>query len=105
MRQLLLAIINLSPWIIAIVYDILLYTCRSVWFEVPRYGGRAQGAARPRAPSVRDRSRRMSFADLMRVSSFSGAEDNVDQLRQRHRQHRRDISAVSIQEEDYTALS
>jgi hypothetical protein len=79
--QLVLAIINISPWIIAIVYDIVLYVARRLWHEIPVWGGRARGDARPRAPSLRDRSRRLSFAELIRGSSVpetnSDARDEV----------------------------
>ncbi|KAL2400428.1 hypothetical protein ABEF95_006361 [Exophiala dermatitidis] len=70
---LLLAIINISPWILAILYDLFYYLGRIVWHEVPIWGGRARGEHRPRAPSLRDRDghnrrrskRGLSFADII----------------------------------------
>ncbi|KAL2397577.1 hypothetical protein ABEF93_001349 [Exophiala dermatitidis] len=70
---LLLAIINISPWILAILYDLVYYLGRIVWHEVPIWGGRARGEHRPRAPSLRDRDghnrrrskRGLSFADII----------------------------------------
>ncbi|KAK6379377.1 hypothetical protein LTS17_006295 [Exophiala oligosperma] len=62
---LLLAVINLLPWILAILYDACLYVGRVIYHEIPFFGGRARGEHRPRAPSLRDRVRRMSFVDLV----------------------------------------
>lgn len=63
--QLLLAVINILPWILAILYDACLYVGRVIYHEIPFFGGRARGEHRPRAPSLRDRVRRMSFVDLV----------------------------------------
>jgi hypothetical protein len=93
-----LAAINLSPWIIAIAYDLILYACRTIWYEFPVYGGRARGNRRPRAPSIRERPRRMSFADLIRVNSGASIE-GAENVRQRRQQHKRELSAESIEEE------
>lgn len=101
--QLGLAIINISPWIIAIVYDIILYIARRLWHEVPVWGGRAHGDARPRAPSLRDRPRRLSLAELIRGTSPSGnnSDDPRDEVRRRHQAHVRNTStaSTSIEEE------
>jgi hypothetical protein len=100
--QLALAIINISPWILAIVYDLVLYILRRVWHEIPIWGGRAHGDARPRAPSLHDRSRRLSFAELIRGASPSRSDsDNGDELRRRHKAHVRNAStaSASIEEE------
>lgn len=47
-----LAVLNLSPWFVAILYDLVLWICRSLWHEVPVVGGRAQGRIRPRRPGL-----------------------------------------------------
>ena len=45
----------IGPWALLIIYDMLLYIFRSVYYEVPVIGGRAQGRQRPRAPSLTER--------------------------------------------------
>ena len=52
---LLLALLTIGPWLVLIVYDFLLYLVRTLLFEVPYFGGRAQGASRPRLPSLSER--------------------------------------------------
>jgi len=97
-----LAILNLAPWLLAIVYDLLYYISRQIWHEIPFIGGRARGAQRPRAPSLRDRARRMSLKELL------GAGGGVEGAQRRksaggsvgEKGHRRDISRESIAEED-----
>ncbi|ETN47055.1 uncharacterized protein HMPREF1541_01245 [Cyphellophora europaea CBS 101466] len=106
---LVLAIINLAPWVIAILYDLLLYIGRRLWHEMPIWGGRARGDARPRAPSLRDRPRRFSLVELMGGGdggSGSKEEMSVDELRRRHKTHVRNTSAASvgIEEEPFEAL-
>ncbi|KAF2145042.1 uncharacterized protein K452DRAFT_200774, partial [Aplosporella prunicola CBS 121167] len=51
----LLGIFTIGPWAALIVYDIILYVFRSVTYEIPFIGGRAQGKRRPRAPSLSER--------------------------------------------------
>ncbi|KIW65459.1 hypothetical protein PV04_07717 [Phialophora macrospora] len=93
---LILALLNLAPWILAILYDFLYYVCRQVWHEVPFVGGRAQGAQRPRAPSLRDRARRMSLKDIL-TGGAPGVGDGDE--KRAHLGHRRDLSTESISEE------
>ncbi|KAJ9610491.1 hypothetical protein H2200_005268 [Cladophialophora chaetospira] len=93
---LILATINMTPWILAILYDLLYYVCRRVWHEIPFIGGRAQGAQRPRAPSFRDRARRMSLRDLVTGGEGSGGSTG---RRGQEKAHRRDLSRESIEEE------
>ncbi len=49
-----------------LAYDLVLYCCRVVAFEVPVVGGRARGEQRPRAPTLAERPggrpRRFSLA-------------------------------------------
>ncbi|KAF2872202.1 hypothetical protein BDV95DRAFT_628593 [Massariosphaeria phaeospora] len=63
---LLLAFVTLGPWAFLLVYDLVLYLARSITYEIPVVGGRAQGKARPRAPSLTERPsghrRRFSLA-------------------------------------------
>ncbi|ETI26045.1 hypothetical protein G647_02822 [Cladophialophora carrionii CBS 160.54] len=92
---LILAILNMVPWILAILYDFLYYVCRQIWHEVPFIGGRAQGAQRPRAPSLRDRARRMSFKDILTGGPGAGEGSET----RRNQGHRRDLSRESISEE------
>ncbi len=61
-----MAVINIAPWIFAILYDVFLYLGRLIYHEIPIWGGRARGQRRPRAPSLRERQRRrLSLADMV----------------------------------------
>jgi hypothetical protein len=51
-----MGILVIGPWALLIVYDMLLYIFRSVYYEVPVIGGRAKGRQRPRAPSLTERA-------------------------------------------------
>lgn len=53
--QLLLGIITIGPWLLLIVYDLVLYIFRAIAYEVPYFGGRARGRQKPRAPSFAER--------------------------------------------------
>lgn len=53
--QLLLGIMTIGPWLLIIVYDIVLYIVRAIIYEVPYFGGRARGRQKPRAPSLSER--------------------------------------------------
>lgn len=93
--QLLLAILNISPWLLAILYDLVLWICRSIWFEIPVYGGRAQGAARPRAPSLTEARRRPSFAELITGGhSRTQSQEAVAELRRRDRERKHSNNAL-----------
>ncbi|KAI9748192.1 MAG: hypothetical protein M1815_003452 [Lichina confinis] len=50
-----LAMITIGPWLLFLLYDILLYLWRSATYELPYLGGRARGRQRPRAPSLVER--------------------------------------------------
>jgi len=50
---LVLAAIAIGPWLLLIVYDIILYLFRTATYEIPYFGGRARNRPRPRAPSLR----------------------------------------------------
>ncbi|EXJ67538.1 uncharacterized protein A1O5_09551 [Cladophialophora psammophila CBS 110553] len=102
---LILAFINMAPWLLAILYDVLYYIGRRIWHEIPVWGGRARGEHRPRAPSLRDRARRVSFRDLMSggIGMGTGRAEQDDQLgndkSKGQKGHRRGLSAQSIEEE------
>ena len=53
--QLVLATIAIGPWLLLIVYDIILYLFRTATYEIPYIGGRARNRPRPRAPSLSER--------------------------------------------------
>ncbi|KAF2006890.1 hypothetical protein P154DRAFT_454672 [Amniculicola lignicola CBS 123094] len=63
---LLFAAIVIGPWAALLFYDFILYVVRAVGHEIPYFGGRARGRARPRAPSLTERPsghrRRFSLA-------------------------------------------
>ncbi|OAP63389.1 hypothetical protein AYL99_02616 [Fonsecaea erecta] len=96
----------MAPWLIAILYDVLYYIGRRIWHEVPVWGGRARGEHRPRAPSLRDRARRMSLRDLVSGGIGLGtgreeqdSDDLGNEKNKGHKGHRRGPSAQSIEEE------
>ena len=103
--KLLLAVINILPWILAFLYDALLYLGRMVWHEIPVFGGRARGENRPRAPSLRQRAgRRMSFVEL--VTGTTGASGGgaapstpTRATTRQERGHEKNLSRTSIPEE------
>lgn len=43
------------PWLLLIIYDILLFIFRVATYELPIIGGRARNRPRPRAPSLSER--------------------------------------------------
>lgn len=55
LTQLLLGTITIGPWLLIIIYDIVLYIVRALAYEVPFFGGRARGRQKPRAPSLSER--------------------------------------------------
>lgn len=100
--QLFLAVLNMSPWILAILYDFLLWVTRSVWYEIPIYGGRARGETRPRAPSLRDSTRRTSFVEILTAthSRSQSHDESMASLRKRAHQNRNSISVLEESEND-----
>lgn len=78
--QLVLGTIIIGPWLLLLVYDILLYFWRSATYELPYIGGRARGKRRPRAPSLAERPdgrhrRKISIPGVSRQS-----EDDVSAI-------------------------
>lgn len=55
LSQLVLAILTVGPWLLVLLYDLVLYIWRSATYELPGIGGRARGRHRPRAPSLTER--------------------------------------------------
>lgn len=99
LQQLILGLINLSPWFLAILYDLIYYISRQIWYYIPVYGGRARGDARPRAPSLRDRKRRRSIAELISGEGSRTREEQRAELR-KDQLHQRNVSHESIKEEE-----
>jgi hypothetical protein len=77
--QIFLAILNFSPWLIAILFDLAFYIARRIWHEIPVYGGRARGERRPQAPNLtRGRRRRtLSLAGIMTSASPTAAREQI----------------------------
>jgi len=74
---LLLSFLNIAPWLIAIIFDFLLWIYRLVYHIIPVYGGRARGQTRPRAPSVRDAHRKR--VSLVGLGALGGDEQEQEQ--------------------------
>ncbi len=55
MAQLVIGALILGPWVLILVYDVVLYLWRSIAYELPYVGGRYRGSQRPRAPSLKQR--------------------------------------------------
>ncbi|KAI4253754.1 MAG: hypothetical protein LQ352_003501 [Teloschistes flavicans] len=64
LKELLLGVLTLGPWALLIVYDLLLWIFRCIYYVIPFIGGRARGKKRPRAPSLSERpsGRRRTFS-------------------------------------------
>ena len=88
----------MSPWLLAILIDLFLYTFRQVWYWIPILGGRAKGRTRPRAPSLKDAHRRsLSLAGIM--GSGSPGRVRAEGLRRRHERNNSEKSIeVAIDE-------
>ncbi|KAK3064095.1 hypothetical protein LTS18_010157 [Coniosporium uncinatum] len=74
-----LGLLTIGPWILVILYDFVLYSWRSMTYEVPYIGGRARGKQRPRAPSLAERPdgqpRRMSMVGVRPPSALRSDSD------------------------------
>jgi hypothetical protein len=82
----------MSPWLVAILIDLVLYIFRQFWYWVPIWGGRAQGRNRPRAPSLKDARRRtLSLAGIIGSGSPGTIRDEASK-----RRHERNSSEKSI---------
>lgn len=88
----------MSPWLLAILYDFVLWVSRCIWYEIPLYGGRAQGYTRPRGPSFRETGRRMSLVEIIGAGhARKQSQDTIAQLRRRD--HQRKESSNALEEE------
>ena len=90
--QLVFGLVMIGPWAALVIYDLILYVFRAVSYEIPIVGGRAQGKARPRAPSLTERPsghrRRFSLARSKdeTVHSTGGSAADASDARSRHTQ-------------------
>lgn len=77
--QLLLGILTIGPWLILILYDLVLYIVRAATYEIPYFGGRARGRQKPRAPSLVERpsGRARKFSIGTAVISGSESEEKT----------------------------
>ncbi|KAH7380091.1 hypothetical protein BKA66DRAFT_571167 [Pyrenochaeta sp. MPI-SDFR-AT-0127] len=77
-----LGLVAIGPWAALLLYDLLLYICRAVAYDIPFIGGRARGKARPRAPSLTERPsgrrRRFSLARRQDGPTHSTSSSKVD---------------------------
>ena len=100
-----MGLINISPWVIALLIDLVLYIVRKVWFEIPIWGGRARGEIRPQAPVYPDRERRRTLSLVGFMSGGSPGRVREEERRRkeeglRNRGHKRNVSAESIEENE-----
>lgn len=56
MTQIGLGLAIIGPWVLIILYDLILYLWRTFTYEIPVVGGRARGRARPRAPTLTEKA-------------------------------------------------
>lgn len=89
----------MSPWLLAILYDFVLWVTRSLWYEIPVYGGRAKGETRPRAPSLRDSNRRTSFVEILTGTHSRSQSHDEDMASLRKRAHQTGQNSISVVEE------
>ncbi|KAG9248736.1 hypothetical protein BJ878DRAFT_309743 [Calycina marina] len=83
-----LAALAIGPWLLLILYDILLFIFRVATYHIPYIGGRARNRPRPRAPSLSEKSsgraRTLSLPISATRSTFAHAEEvTVESLRKR----------------------
>ncbi|KAL8697920.1 MAG: hypothetical protein Q9201_006853 [Fulgogasparrea decipioides] len=72
---LLLGILTIGPWALLIIYDLLLWIFRSIYYVIPFVGGRARGKKRPRAPSLSERPSGRPRTFNIGGTQFTGVED------------------------------
>jgi hypothetical protein len=82
-----LGIIVIGPWLLLLVYDMILYVFRTATYDIPYVGGRARNRPRPRAPSLSERpsgrARTFSLTVPGVSSTVDGAEETIDGLKKR----------------------
>ena len=92
---------TIGPWLLFIVYDVLLYFVRAVTYEIPYIGGRAQGRQRPRAPTLAERpnGRARTFSIGGPITSGSDTDEfQVVRLRSRNTLPSDDSNAIAEEE-------
>ena len=91
-----MGVILIGPWVFLLVYDLVLYIARSITHEIPIVGGRAQGKARPRAPSLTERPsghrRKFSMAPRRDKSEPSSGDTKMNLSDPRWRKTRDGLS-------------
>jgi hypothetical protein len=80
-------VIAIGPWLLLIVYDMVLYLFRTATYEIPYIGGRARNRPRPRAPSLSERPsgkpRSFSLTVPGVPTAVEAAEETVEGLKKR----------------------
>ncbi|CAO1601695.1 hypothetical protein XANCAGTX0491_005338 [Xanthoria calcicola] len=71
---LLLGILTIGPWALLLIYDLLLWIFRSIFYIIPFVGGRARGKKRPRAPSLSERPSGRVRTFSIGGTQFAGTE-------------------------------
>jgi len=82
-----LGVIAIGPWLLLIVYDMILYLFRTATYEIPYIGGRARHRPRPRAPNLSERPsgkpRSFSLTVPGVPTAVEAAEETVEGLKKR----------------------
>jgi len=78
----------IGPWVLLLVYDMILYLFRIATYEIPYIGGRARNRPRPRAPSLSERPSGMARSISLTVPGVPTtvedvAEETVEGLKKR----------------------
>lgn len=85
--QLLLGALVIAPWMLVIIYDMILYLFRTATYDIPVIGGRARNRPRPRAPSLSERPsgrpRNLTIPSFSASTPEIVAADAIDGLKQR----------------------
>lgn len=99
--------ITIGPWLLLIVYDLLLFLFRTATYEVPYVGGRARNRPRPRAPSLSERPSGKARRFSLTISGAPTAVDLVQDTKEGFKQRldrpgheRRSNSSVIVEDED-----
>ncbi|KAK2626092.1 hypothetical protein QTJ16_004354 [Diplocarpon rosae] len=97
---LILGMMVIGPWLLLIVYDMILYFFRTATYEIPYVGGRARNRPRPRAPSLgelpSEKARNISLTAAAVPTAVESAEETVEGLKMRLERpgHTRGVSKV-----------
>lgn len=104
--QILLGVLAIGPWLLLIVYDMVLYLFRTATYEIPYVGGRARNRPRPRAPSLSERPsgkpRSFSLTVPGVPTAIEAAEETVEGLKKRLERpgHERTGSKVILSDDE-----